>query len=273
MLPRHELPDQRLDLAKLGLGVGLRVEHVERPARDAFEEQDFTRTRLRQRGDHEQLADPRDDVRGHAGDIVRRDAAGEHERKRAHRLIVGRAGGVAFEQMRDRPLAGGDHHQVAVGGISLELGNADLGDLDRAAALRDEIHEARELQPLIDRLRRRVELADEAERLVAGSVRRRQRDTNAVNRGRGFVPQVEPEPALLGTRRPEHALARQHLAAGDIGRGAILRKTDLAAGVEQTDGEHESGLAAAHDGDVTHGCLSAMVRSSDNHNASLWRGK
>ena len=35
-------------------------------------------------------------------------------------------------------------------------------------------------------------------------------------------------------------------------RGAVLRKADLEAGIEQADGEHESGLAAAHDGDVTH---------------------
>ena len=34
--------------------------------------------------------------------------------------------------------------------------------------------------------------------------------------------------------------------------GAVLREPDLEAGIEQTDGEHQPGLSAADDGDVTH---------------------
>ena len=170
-----------------------------------------------------------------------------------------RAQGVALEQLRHRSFSGGHDDEVAVGGVALELRHADLGDLDRAATFGDDLHEPRKLDPLVDRLRGRVEPADEAERL-SRPVRCRDRDAHAVDRRRGGVPQIEPEPALFGARRSEHALARQHLAGSNVLPGAVLRKTHLEAGVEQADGEHESGLTAAHDGDVTHDGLSAVAR-------------
>ena len=140
----------------------------------------------------------------------------EDQRKRAHRLVERRARGVALEQLRDRALAGGDDDEVAVGGVALELRHADLGDLDRAAAFGDDLHEARKLDPLIDRLRRRVEPADEAERLVPEPSGAATAMRTPVDRGAASSHRSRPSRRSSARAGREHALARQHLAVGDV---------------------------------------------------------
>ncbi len=153
-LPRHERLQDPLRLREMLGGRRDVAPAVHRPAGHALEDHDLAGAARRQRREDEVLPHARDDVEADGRELrPRRHPGHVREGERAHRLVELRALCVALEELRDRALAGRDDHEVAVGGVPLEVVEARLVEDELAAARCEVLHPARELDALIDGLR------------------------------------------------------------------------------------------------------------------------
>ena len=164
--PRNEAPYHILGARELRFDVRQSVETIKRATRNRLEEQDVARAGMRQRRDHEQLADAGNQCGCDAAwPLVRRHPVNIDQRKRTHRLVERRAGRIAGEQFGDIGFAGRHHDKVALAGVALEVGDADIAQFDGAALGGEHPQELRKLDALVDRLRRAGQPTLEADRL------------------------------------------------------------------------------------------------------------
>ena len=167
------LPGQeRLEHPLAPLEMLLRRRHVapavHRPAGDALEDHDLARARRGERREDEVLADGRDQVEADGRELGARLHPGHvGERERALRRTVRRTGRVALEQLRDLAFAGGDDDEVVLLGVAIEVGDRDVVQDDGAALLLELLHPERDLQALVDRLRRPLEARGPVDHLPA----------------------------------------------------------------------------------------------------------
>ena len=182
---------------------------------------------------------------------TRRQSLDIGERQRALRCVELALLRVALEQPGDVALAGRDDDEVGLRGVFFQVRGGGLLVFDRAAALFEFLHPAREFQSLVDRLRGLIEQAVPFDGLVAGAVGCGDYQADGIHRWAFLVPEIQPELTLVAQRLVEHALARHHLAGADVVALTVLDQMDVVAGRQEAIAELQARLAAADDRDLS----------------------
>ncbi|MNZ62715.1 hypothetical protein D3C78_808440 [compost metagenome] len=226
------------------------VPAVHRPAFDAFEVDDVARAAVGQAGEVDVLTDARIDADVQRAVVVaRQHAVHVGQRDGAQRTVEHAALGVALEQLADLALAAGDDHQVAGGGVALQLGEARFLDHQLATKRFELGHPARHLDALVDRLARGLHACppvDQQPLVVSGA---------QVHAGGGWtavVPERQPQLTLEFQCHVVHRLAGQHPAGGNLRGGAVGDQGDGVALLEQADAQLQTGLSGANDCYLSH---------------------
>ena len=143
-------------------------------------------------------------------------------------------------------------------------------DDELAAALREGLHPAGHLHPLVDGLGVAVQLADPVDgalrALGASWLPGAATETPRPSMLRGLgLPEVDLEIALVLERGVEHALRRHDPAGADLVRRAVGHQGDLVPVRLEAEGELETGLAGSDDEYLPHGgaLLCVLLCSGD----------
>ena len=130
--------------------------------------------------------------------------------------------------------------------VALEIADPRLCNLEVPATLFQQFHPGRELDSLVNRLRRSIQTRRPVEErarasgVISG-------DRHSLDRGTFLLPQIDAKRALRRERRTEHGLSGRQTSVSQVFRRTVRDHGHIMAVIKQANPELQPRLAGAND--------------------------